>query len=88
MAENENGQEKTEQPSAKRLLDAKRKGQVPRSRELNSMAVTMIGVTTLVVMSNTIGDGLSQMMSDSEIESGGNKGIQFSMEIDGTREHR
>ncbi|MBT3011699.1 MAG: flagellar type III secretion system protein FlhB [Candidatus Thiodiazotropha sp. (ex Lucina pensylvanica)] len=65
MAENENGQEKTEQPSAKRLLDAKRKGQVPRSRELNSMAVTMIGVTTLVVMSNAIGDGLSQMMSES-----------------------
>jgi flagellar biosynthetic protein FlhB len=65
MADNENGQEKTEQPTAKRLLDAKRKGQVPRSRELNSMAVTMIGVTALVVMSHTIGDGLSQMMSQS-----------------------
>ena len=65
MAENENGQEKTEQPSAKRLLDAKRKGQVPRSRVLNSMAVTMIGVTTLVVMSHSIGDGLSEMMSQS-----------------------
>jgi flagellar biosynthetic protein FlhB len=65
MAENENGQEKTEQPSAKRLLDAKRKGQVPRSRELNSMAVTMIGVIALVVMSHTIGEGLSEMMSQS-----------------------
>jgi flagellar biosynthetic protein FlhB len=65
MADNENGQEKTEQPTAKRLLDAKRKGQVPRSRELNSMAVTMIGVTVLVVMSRSIGDGLSQMMSQS-----------------------
>ncbi len=65
MAENENGQEKTEQPSAKRLLDAKRKGQVPRSRELNSMAVTMIGVISLVVMSHAIGDGLSEMMSQS-----------------------
>ncbi|MBT2969302.1 MAG: flagellar type III secretion system protein FlhB [Candidatus Thiodiazotropha sp. (ex Ctena orbiculata)] len=65
MAENENGQEKTEQPSAKRLLDAKRKGQVPRSRELNSMAVTLIGVTTLVVMSHGIGNGLSNMMSQS-----------------------
>ena len=29
------------------------------------MAVTMIGVTTLVVMSHTIGDGLSEMMSQS-----------------------
>ncbi|MES9994139.1 MAG: flagellar biosynthesis protein FlhB [Candidatus Thiodiazotropha sp.] len=65
MAENENGQEKTEQPSAKRLLDAKRKGQVPRSRELNSMAVTLIGVTTLVVMSQGLGNGFSEMMSQS-----------------------
>ncbi|MEW8507794.1 MAG: flagellar biosynthesis protein FlhB [Candidatus Thiodiazotropha sp.] len=65
MAENENGQEKTEQPSAKRLLDAKRKGQVPRSRELNSMAVTLIGVTTLVVMSRGLGNDFSEMMSRS-----------------------
>ncbi|MCU7934262.1 MAG: flagellar biosynthesis protein FlhB [Candidatus Thiodiazotropha sp. (ex Dulcina madagascariensis)] len=65
MAENEEGQEKTEQPSAKRLDDAKRKGQVPRSRELNTMVVTMIGVVSLVAMSRTIGNNLSQMMSRS-----------------------
>ncbi|MCU7916893.1 MAG: flagellar biosynthesis protein FlhB [Candidatus Thiodiazotropha sp. (ex Epidulcina cf. delphinae)] len=63
MAENEDGQEKTEQPSAKRLDDAKRKGQVPRSRELNTMVVTMIGVVSLVAMSRAIGNSLSQMMS-------------------------
>ncbi|MCU7803679.1 MAG: flagellar biosynthesis protein FlhB [Candidatus Thiodiazotropha sp. (ex Lucinoma borealis)] len=65
MAENDNGQEKTEQPSSKRLLDAKRKGQVPRSKELNSMAVTMMGVVALVMMSHTIGSSLSDMMSQS-----------------------
>ncbi|MCU7847895.1 MAG: flagellar biosynthesis protein FlhB [Candidatus Thiodiazotropha sp. (ex Lucinoma kastoroae)] len=65
MAENDNGQEKTEQPSSKRLLDAKRKGQVPRSKELNSMAVTMVGVVALVMMSQTIGGSLSDMMSQS-----------------------
>ncbi|MCG7874513.1 MAG: flagellar biosynthesis protein FlhB [Candidatus Thiodiazotropha lotti] len=65
MAENENGQEKTEQPSAKKLTDAKRKGQVPRSRELNSMAVTMAGVISLVVMSGSVGDSVSEMMSQS-----------------------
>jgi flagellar biosynthetic protein FlhB len=64
MADNENGQEKTEQPSAKRLDDAKRKGQVPRSRELNSMAVTLIGVVSLVVMSGLIGQRFSAMMSE------------------------
>lgn len=63
MAENQDGQEKTEQPTSKRLEDAKRKGQVPRSRELNTMAVTMAGVVALVAMSRTLGDSLSQMMS-------------------------
>jgi flagellar biosynthesis protein FlhB len=64
MADNENGQEKTEQPSAKRLDDAKRKGQVPRSRELNSMAVTLGGVVALVVMSGPISNRFSAMMSN------------------------
>lgn len=63
MAENQDGQERTEQPTTKRLDEAKRKGQVPRSRELNTMAVTLIGVVTLVAMSRTLGDGLAQMMS-------------------------
>ncbi|MCU7852650.1 MAG: flagellar type III secretion system protein FlhB [Candidatus Thiodiazotropha sp. (ex Monitilora ramsayi)] len=63
MAENQDGQEKTEQPTAKRLDDAKRKGQVPRSRELNTMMVTMIGVISLVVMSKSLGNSLSEMMS-------------------------
>ncbi|MEJ2456142.1 MAG: flagellar biosynthesis protein FlhB [Candidatus Thiodiazotropha sp.] len=64
MAENQDGQEKTEQPTAKRLDDARRKGQVPRSRELNTMVVTMIGVVSLVAMSRSLGSSLSQMMSE------------------------
>lgn len=63
MAENQDGQEKTEQPTSKRLEDARRKGQVPRSRELNTMAVTLFGVVSLVAMSKTLGTSLSQMMS-------------------------
>jgi len=62
MAENRDGQEKTEQPTAKRLDDAKRKGQVARSRELNSMAVTLVGVVTLVAMSGSLGQGLAHIM--------------------------
>ncbi len=65
MAENQDGLEKTEQPTAKRLDDAKRKGQVPRSRELNTMAVTMAGVVMLVAMSRNLGNSLSDMMSRS-----------------------
>jgi flagellar biosynthetic protein FlhB len=63
MAENQDGQEKTEQPTSKRLEDARRKGQVPRSRELNTMAVTLFGVVSLVAMSKSLGNSLSQMMS-------------------------
>jgi flagellar biosynthesis protein FlhB len=65
MAENQDGLEKTEQPTAKRLDDAKRKGQVPRSRELNTMAVTLTGVVMLVAMSKQLGNSLSDMMSQS-----------------------
>jgi len=62
MAESSDGQEKTEQPTAKRLDDAKRKGQVARSRELNTMAVTLLGVVVLVVMSGYLGGELRQIM--------------------------
>jgi flagellar biosynthetic protein FlhB len=41
MAENEDGQEKTEDPTPKRMQDAREKGQVPRSRELTTMAMVM-----------------------------------------------
>lgn len=48
MAENENGQEKTEQPSEKRLREAREKGNVPRSRELSTVAVFGAGVASLL----------------------------------------
>jgi flagellar biosynthetic protein FlhB len=44
MAENENGQDRTEQPTQKRLDEARRSGQVPRSRELTTAAVVLIAV--------------------------------------------
>lgn len=65
MAENNSGQDKTEEPTAKRLEDSRKKGQVPRSRELNTMAITLVGTLTLVLMSGQLGDGLSQLMSES-----------------------
>jgi flagellar biosynthesis protein FlhB len=41
MAENENGQDQTEQPTQKRLDEARSSGQVPRSRELTTAAVVL-----------------------------------------------
>lgn len=50
MAENQDGQEKSQEPTAKRLAEARKKGQVPRSRELTTMAVTMLGVVTITAL--------------------------------------
>lgn len=56
MAENEDGQEKTEDPTPKRLREAREKGNVPRSRELSTMLVTMAGAVGLILF----GGGLQE----------------------------
>jgi len=42
MAENENGQDRTELPTQKRLDEARKSGQVPRSRDLTTAAVVLV----------------------------------------------
>jgi len=67
MAENEDGQEKSEEPSAKKLADAKEKGEVPRSRELNTTLVLLASAVGLMSMGSSIGDGLTRMVRSSLI---------------------
>ena len=55
MAE-ESGQEKTEQPSAKRLNEAREKGQVPRSKEFTTVIVLIASAVALMF----VGEGLIQ----------------------------
>jgi len=64
MAENKDGQEKTEEPTAKKLEDAKKKSQVARSKELNTMAVTLAGAISLVTMSDHFEEGLRGLMTN------------------------
>jgi len=54
MAE-QDGKEKTEQPTGKKLDDARNKGQVARSREVNSLAVFGTGFTMLYLFQGFIG---------------------------------
>ena len=61
--ESENGQEKTEQPTPKKLRDAKQKGQVPRSKELNSMTVTVFGALGLLFMGTWMIGEVALLMS-------------------------
>ena len=62
MAESESGQEKTEQPTPKKLREAKQKGQVPRSKELNSSAIMFSGTAALLLMGPYILGHLAEMM--------------------------
>jgi flagellar biosynthetic protein FlhB len=63
MAEEaETGGERTEEPSQKRLQDARERGQVPRSRELTNFASMIGGSATLVAVGGTLAARLSQMM--------------------------
>ncbi len=65
MAEQDKSQERTEQATPKRRQDAKKKGQAPRSRELNTTAVLLAGAGTLVLFGGAIGEGIAAIMIDS-----------------------
>ena len=60
MAEND-GQEKTEQPTGKRIEDARKKGQVPRSKEVGTFAVLMSGVIGLWVFNSFFRDAFNKV---------------------------
>lgn len=63
MAENDqSGQERTEQATPKRLREAKEKGQVARSRELNTMIGLLAAAGGLSIFKDYMGDKLSEVM--------------------------
>jgi len=54
MAESEDGQEKTEEPTTKRQDDARKKGDIARSKELNTVVVLMVGSVMLLMTGDRI----------------------------------
>lgn len=50
MAEQQTAQERTEQPTERRKKQAREKGQVPRSRELNTMLSLLVAAAGLLLM--------------------------------------
>jgi len=60
--ENEDGQEKTEQATSKRLEEARQKGQVPRSREFTTMAMLLVAALSMTVMGPSMIKGISRIM--------------------------
>ena len=58
MAEEDTGQEKTEEATPRRLERAREEGQVPRSRELSTAAILLAGSASLFAFGNVLGSGL------------------------------
>jgi flagellar biosynthetic protein FlhB len=61
MAESDSG-EKTEEPTAKKLTDARKKGQIARSKDLGTMFVLVGSACAMLLMGNSLVEGLSLMM--------------------------
>ena len=64
MAEEQQGQERSEQPTAKRLNEARKKGQVARSRELNTLLVMLASAVALWLLGGTAISGITTIMSE------------------------
>lgn len=61
MAENADGQEKTEQPTGKRLQEGREKGQVAKSTEINSLAVFLTGMLLIYLSQQLISGQISHL---------------------------
>lgn len=61
MAESDSG-EKTEEPTAKKLTDARKKGQIARSKDLGTMFVLVGSAFAMMVMGDALVDALSTIM--------------------------
>ena len=65
MAENEQGQEKTEEATPKKREDSRKQGQVPRSREFNTFFMMLASSAAMIFMGEDLVTGLLQVLSES-----------------------
>jgi len=63
--ENDNSQEKTEEPTARRLEKAREEGQTARSKELATMSVLMAGAASLLIFGGQLAEALEGVMRSS-----------------------
>ncbi|MDR8366233.1 flagellar biosynthesis protein FlhB [Pseudomonas sp. JL3] len=62
MAESESGQDKTEDPTEKRKKDSREKGEIARSKELNTLAVMLAGAGGLLIFGGALAEDLMELM--------------------------
>ena len=61
MAESDSG-EKTEEPTAKKLSDARKKGQIARSKDLGTMFVLVGAAMALLILGDSLVAEMAKMM--------------------------
>lgn len=61
MAETPDGQEKTEEATGKRISETREKGNVPKSQEINSLAIFASGILILILTQNQIANVISAL---------------------------
>lgn len=62
MAESESGQDKTEDPTEKRLRESREKGETARSKELNTLAIMLAGAGGLLIYGGGLALDLLEIM--------------------------
>ena len=62
MAESESGQDKTEDPTEKKKKDAREKGEIARSKELNTLAIMLAGASALLIFGGALAQELMELM--------------------------
>jgi len=62
MAESESGQDKTEDPTDKRKRESREKGEIARSKELNTLAVMLAGAGGLLIYGGGLASDLLEIM--------------------------
>jgi len=62
MAESESGQDKTEDPTEKRKKDSRDKGEIARSKELNTLAIMLAGAGALLIFGGALAQEMMELM--------------------------
>jgi flagellar biosynthetic protein FlhB len=62
MAESESGQDKTEDPTEKRKQDSREKGEIARSKELNTLAIMLVGASALLIFGGAMAQDMMELM--------------------------
>ena len=62
MAESESGADKTEDPTEKRNKDSREKGEIARSKELNTLAIMLAGSAGLLIFGGALAQDMMELM--------------------------